>query len=1345
MLSVFNAQPGANLLLSPEWVIVGASDDYLAATLTQRATIVGQFIFDAFPDNPATPEANGVAKVRASLLQVLATKQPHEMAPQHYDVPDPAQPGRFVERHWLPRHTPVLDAARQVQFIIQSVQDITARRRAERLLRDSQASERDARAEAEQQREELRQLFEQAPVALAVFRGPSHVVEMANPTVLRMWGRTSTQALNTPLFELLPETSGQGYEELLAGVLATGQPYVAHEMPSFIDREGRRDTVYWNFVYQPLRGADGQVTGVTVVAAEVTEQVLARQQLQQLNQELEASVFERTQALRHARADAEAATQRLLRVTESLPSTTFTTDARGQVLYLSPQWYAYTGMAPGAPVTEAWPTFIHPDDLPVIAREYGAALAEGRPWSYEFRLRGADGQYRWFASQGVPEPLADAEAAGRPRLWYGANLDVHDLLQARRALEQQEQRMSEILGQAPAMIATFEGPDHRFAFTNPGYDALVGHRARLGVPLTECFPEAAHQGFISLLDGIYRTGEAYVGRETPTELQPPGGEPALYYLDLVYQPLRDGQGHTTGILTFLTDATERVQARLQAEALQAQVLAAAQQQAQERLAFYHVFEQSPAVVALLRAPGHRYEYVNPAYQALFPGRQLVGLDLAVAAPELVAQGYKALIDQVYQTGETFFGTEQPFTPTPAAGQPARTCYFNFTFQAYREAGEIAGISILAYDVTEQVLTRQQREAEREQLHKLFMDAPAPIVILDGPALVYQLVNPAYQRIFPGRTLLGKPLLEALPEMAGIPLLDDLQRVYETGETLVAQELPLRLARHDGGPLEEIYWTFTYQARRNAAGEVDGVLVFAHEVTDQVQARRVVEEGELRVRSLVEAAPFPIGVFVGPDLHIQFANQAILDGWGKGSDVIGQRFADVLPELENQAIFEQAQQVYATGEALHKRNQRVDVLMHGQLQIFYYHYSFLPLRDAAGRVYGVMNTAADVTDVAEARLRVEQFAAEVQESEQRFRIMADAAPNMVWAVHPDSTIRYINRAFVDFVGVSQEEYRTSGWGPYMHPEEMARVQQVLTDAIAQRRVYSLEHRMRRHDGEYRWLQAQGAPSYFPNGELYGYVGSAIDITDLKQANEQLTRTNVDLDNFIYTASHDLKAPISNIEGLLYLLQAELPTEVVQDAAVGPTLTRMLDAVERFKRTIDHLTEVSKLQKENAPATTLVNLAAVVEDVRQDLVPLLQETGTQLVVEVAATPPIHFAEKNLRSLVYNLLSNAVKYRHPDRTPHVDVRAHVRDGHTVLEVHDNGLGLDPTHLPKLFTMFQRFHDHVEGTGIGLYMVKRMVDNAGGRIEVHSQLGAGTTFLVFLPHADSPAGQPFPAYLPA
>ena len=139
LLPLFNALPGANLLLAPDLRIVGASDDYLASSLTQRDALIGQFLFDAFPENPEAAVANGEANVRASLAQVLATGRPHEMPPQHYDIPDPAQPGHFVERHWLPRHIPVLDAHGQVQFLIQSVQDITESRMVEQQLRDSHA------------------------------------------------------------------------------------------------------------------------------------------------------------------------------------------------------------------------------------------------------------------------------------------------------------------------------------------------------------------------------------------------------------------------------------------------------------------------------------------------------------------------------------------------------------------------------------------------------------------------------------------------------------------------------------------------------------------------------------------------------------------------------------------------------------------------------------------------------------------------------------------------------------------------------------------------------------------------------------------------------------------------------------------------------------------------------------------------------------------------------------------------------------------------------------------------------------------------------------------------------
>ena len=200
----------------------------------------------------------------------------------------------------------------------------------ETALRASQAREQAARAEVENQRGELQRIFEQAPAAVAVFRGPRFVVEWANPAVCAMWGRTPTQAQGRPLFELLPEAAGQGFEELLEGVLISGVPHVAHELPSFIDRNGRRETVYWNFVYTPLRASTGHVTGITVVANDVTEQVLARQHIQKLNAELDASYVR----LRDTNAELE---QKVIDRTNALLITLDQLEKRGDELALALQ------------------------------------------------------------------------------------------------------------------------------------------------------------------------------------------------------------------------------------------------------------------------------------------------------------------------------------------------------------------------------------------------------------------------------------------------------------------------------------------------------------------------------------------------------------------------------------------------------------------------------------------------------------------------------------------------------------------------------------------------------------------------------------------------------------------------------------------------------------------------------------------------------------------------------------------------------------------------------------------------------------------------------------------------
>ncbi|TGE14711.1 PAS domain-containing sensor histidine kinase [Hymenobacter elongatus] len=716
------------------------------------------------------------------------------------------------------------------------------------------------------------------------------------------------------------------------------------------------------------------------------------------------------------------------------------------------------------------------------------AFVSGEPREYtiNYQADGYDNYYRLAARRAGSGLLVSVtDTADQPR----SPVEIA-LREAQARTEQQRAQLEGLFMQAPAALCRLDGPELVYTLVNPVYQQLFPSRPLLGLPLLTALPELRGHAVWDILQRVYHSGHTHVDQGVRIALARRADGPLEdLYFNHIFQPDLGADGRPRGVVVYAFDVTREVRASQELEgrvsertnaalAFQADVLAAAQRQVQERQAFHDVFEQTPALIALLGSPGHRFEYVNPAYQALFPGRQLVGLHLDVAVPELRAQGFVEVLDRVYQTGETFLGEEVAFTLTPPEGQPPRTRYYNFTYQAYREAGEIAGVSSFAYDVTEQVLARQEREAQRQRLHSLFMQAPAAICILDGPNLVFELVNPSYQALFPDRQLHGRPLLDALPEIADHAVSRTFRAVYETGVTHEEKGILVPLDRPDG-TLEDRYFNYIQQARRNAYGQPDGVLVFAFEVTDQVHARQ---------------------------------------------------------------------------------------------------------------------------------------------------------------------------------------------------------------------------------------QAQALAA------------------ELTTANQQLTRTNVDLDTFIYTASHDLKAPITNIEGLLHTLQHELPPQSPA-GEIAYILDLMQDSVNRFTRTIEHLTDVSKLQREHDQPAVAVALAPLIEDVRLDLAPLLHQTGGRLLVDVRPTPTITFAEKNLRSVVYNLLSNALKYHHPDRPPQVKVRSRAEATYSVLEVQDNGLGIDLTREQPLFQLFQRYHTHVEGTGVGLFMVKRMVENGGGRIEVVSKLGQGTTFSVYFP----------------
>ena len=869
--------------------------------------------------------------------------------------------------------------------------------------------------------------------------------------------------------------------------------------------------------------------------------------------------------------------------------------------------------------------------------------------------------------------------------------------------ERQRHQFQALVEQAPVALGFLEGPELRVAAANQQMCAMWGHAPDqiLQRPLLEAVPELQGQGFDDLLRQVMTTQIPFAGTETPAQLLRDRQLTTTYY-DFVYKPFYSAQGEVLGVVNVAVEVTAQVLARQQLQAFADELLAANHQleaaaQAVERARaeadlqrrqLHHVLEQAPAMICIFDGPQHTFQFVNSPYQALVGSRPLVGKPIAEAMPELAGQPIFGLLDQVYRTGETFKANEMlvQLDHQNDGLSLLEKRYYNFIYQARRDlAGAVDGILVFAYDVTPQVLARHQvqhlneelaatneelyasntefltgnaeltrtqlqlqqlnneledrvlartseavaaradTERQRRQFEQLFMRAPAAICIFDGPEWVYEFVNPGYQQMFYGRRLLDLPLIEALPEVADQPLMDILRRVYDTGETFEGKEVLVPLARTADGPIEDIYFDLTYQARYNEQGAIDGFITYAYDVTEQVLARRQRETQQTRLQELFEQAPVAVFVLRGPTYMMEVVNPAMSELLGKpAAQLLGKPYFEAMPELASQGYPEMLAQVWRTGEPFVAQEQPAKLARHRLGEMGYFTFVYQPLYDAHQRVTDIMCMAVDVTDQVLARHQVQNL-----------------------------------------------------------NEELAAI----------------------------------------NEELHA------SNEELNETNTQLTRTNVDLDNFIYTASHDLKAPIANIEGLLLALQQELPAA----GRVGqvPTMLHLMQgAIERFGRTIAHLTEVSSLQKAHDQPATHVSLARVVEEVQLDLTPLILQTDARVLVYVPESTILLFPEKNLRSVVYNLLSNALKYRHPDRVPLVQLTYRAQDRYQVLEVQDNGLGLDLAQdQNRLFAMFQRLHTHVEGTGIGLYMVKKIVENAGGRIEVRSQPEQGSAFTVYFP----------------
>jgi PAS domain S-box-containing protein len=416
--ALFNASPNPYMLLDRAFTIVWMNDAYLAATGSAREDIVGRYIFDAFPSDPASLEHRQLLE---SFERAFATRERDHVPLIRYDIPRPD--GSDEARWWSATHTPLFDTNGEVAYVLQHTVEVTELQRLRAaanapadqstyatqvegaVLRRALDVEETSRALLEE-RDHLRRLFEQAPGFMAVLSGPTHVFTLANAAYTTLIGRADV--LGKPVAEALPEVRGQGFVELLDSVFTTGEPYVGRAMRIVLEHaDGAADERFLDFVYQPILERDGRVAGIFVQGHDITDQKTAERALSESE-------------------------QRFRLVAESAPVMLWMSTVDGRCLYLNKAQRKFWGVAPDAVASFDWGGTIHPDDRDAVSRPLVAAMREQRPFSVEGRYRRADGDWRLLHTDARPRFGPDDSFQGM----IGVNVDVTEMRRAEQALQE---------------------------------------------------------------------------------------------------------------------------------------------------------------------------------------------------------------------------------------------------------------------------------------------------------------------------------------------------------------------------------------------------------------------------------------------------------------------------------------------------------------------------------------------------------------------------------------------------------------------------------------------------------------------------------------------------------------------------------------------------------------------------------------------------------------------------------------------------------------------------------------------------------------------------------------------
>jgi PAS domain S-box-containing protein len=636
-----------------------------------------------------------------------------------------------------------------------------------------------------------------------------------------------------------------------------------------------------------------------------------------------------------------------------------------------------------------------------------------------------------------------------------------------------------------------------------------------------------------------------------------------------------------------------------------------------------------------------------------------------------------------------------------------------------------------------------------------LESPFPISLWCGPELLL-VYNDAYRAVLgikhpaalgrPGETVWN----EIWPEIG--PMFDTIRA---GGSPVYAQSARFIMERQSGPPTEA-WFTFSLSAIREESGEIVAFLNVVTETTERVVAERAAHEAqaaaeraEHRLREVFAQAPAFMAVLRGPTHIFEFVNEAYVR-LVNHRDVLGMPVAVALPELADQGFVDLLDRVLSTGESHVGRATPVTLAntADGSPSLVYLDFVYQPLTDTRGEPIGIVVHGSDVTAAVRARNDVERLWAEseqaranVQESEARYRFLADAIPVQVWTATADGALDYVSDRTAEYFGKTAEQVVGEHWLSVLHPDDASHTTERWSRSLATGEPYEVEFRLwSAEHGAYRWHLARATPQRDEQGTIIRWFGTNTEIEDRKQAESELERLTLDAmeanrakSDFLAAMSHELRTPLNAIGGYAQLIEMGVRGPVTEEQQID------LLRIQRSKNYLDALvSDVLNFAKLGAGRLQFrvraIAVRRVLDEVVEMLAPQVDKKGLHLVLgETPNDVRVLADEDKTRQILLNLFANALKFTPADGAISLDVQATATT--VAIAVADTGIGIPANELERIFEPFIQARRSVDpsdhGFGLGLAISRQLARAMGGDLTVHSVVTEGSRFTLTLPRA--------------